>query len=58
MLFEARQRGDETIDESRAEAPGRPLFEFAQVQFEPNGELKNPATTLFTYKGGQKTAID
>jgi len=30
----------------------------ARVQFEANGELKNPATTLFTYKGGQKTALE
>jgi branched-chain amino acid transport system substrate-binding protein len=30
----------------------------AHIQFEPNGELKNPATTLFTYKGGQKAPID
>ncbi len=28
------------------------------VQFEPNGELKNPATTLYTYKGGKKTALN
>ncbi|MBL0425726.1 branched-chain amino acid ABC transporter substrate-binding protein [Ramlibacter alkalitolerans] len=30
----------------------------AHIQFEPNGELKNPATTLFTYKGGQKAPLD
>src|SRR5262249_15107868 len=30
----------------------------ARIQFEPNGELKNPATTLFTFKGGQKTPLD
>lgn len=28
------------------------------VQFEPNGELKNPATTLYTYKGGKKAALN
>lgn len=30
----------------------------AVIQFEPNGELKNPATTLYTYKGGQKVALN
>ena len=30
----------------------------ARIQFERNGELKNPATTLFTYRGGQKTPLD
>ena len=30
----------------------------ARIQFEPGGELKNPATTLYTYKGGQKTPMD
>jgi branched-chain amino acid transport system substrate-binding protein len=29
-----------------------------QVQFEPNGELKNPAVTLFIYKGGKKVALN
>jgi branched-chain amino acid transport system substrate-binding protein len=28
------------------------------VQFEPNGELKNPAITLYTYKDGKKIAIN
>jgi branched-chain amino acid transport system substrate-binding protein len=26
----------------------------AQVQFEPNGELKNPAMSLYTYKDGKR----
>jgi branched-chain amino acid transport system substrate-binding protein len=30
----------------------------ARIQFEPNGELKNPATTLYTFKGGQRTVLD
>jgi branched-chain amino acid transport system substrate-binding protein len=30
----------------------------ARIQFEANGELKNPATTLYTYKGGQKTPLN
>jgi branched-chain amino acid transport system substrate-binding protein len=30
----------------------------AKIAFEPNGELKNAATTLYTYKGGKKTAIE
>jgi branched-chain amino acid transport system substrate-binding protein len=30
----------------------------ARIQFEPNGELKNPATTLYTYKDGKKTPIE
>jgi branched-chain amino acid transport system substrate-binding protein len=29
-----------------------------QVQFEPNGELKNPAVTLYIYKGGKKVALN
>jgi branched-chain amino acid transport system substrate-binding protein len=28
------------------------------VQFEPNGELKNPAITLYTYKDGKKIAVN
>jgi branched-chain amino acid transport system substrate-binding protein len=28
------------------------------VQFEPNGELKNPAITLYTYKDGKKIALN
>jgi branched-chain amino acid transport system substrate-binding protein len=28
------------------------------IQFEPNGELKNAATTLYTYKDGKKTALE
>jgi branched-chain amino acid transport system substrate-binding protein len=29
-----------------------------KVQFESNGELKNPAMTLYTYKGGKKAALN
>lgn len=29
----------------------------ARIQFEPNGELKNAATTLSTYKDGKKTPL-
>ncbi|MGH6625749.1 MAG: branched-chain amino acid ABC transporter substrate-binding protein [Burkholderiaceae bacterium] len=29
-----------------------------QVQFEPNGELKNPAMTLYVYKDGKKTPLN
>jgi branched-chain amino acid transport system substrate-binding protein len=28
------------------------------VRFEPNGELKNPSITLYTYKDGKKTVIE
>jgi branched-chain amino acid transport system substrate-binding protein len=28
------------------------------VRFEPNGELKNPAISMYTYKGGKKTTIE
>jgi len=28
------------------------------VQFEPNGELKNPAITIYTYKSGKKAALN
>ena len=27
------------------------------IQFEPNGEMKNPAITLYTYKDGKKTPL-
>jgi branched-chain amino acid transport system substrate-binding protein len=30
----------------------------AKIAFEPNGELKNAATTLYTYKDGKKTPIE
>ena len=28
------------------------------IEFEPNGELKNPAITLYTYKDGKKSALN
>jgi branched-chain amino acid transport system substrate-binding protein len=30
----------------------------ARIQFEPNGELKNPAVTLNTYQDGKKTPLE
>ncbi|RYF14286.1 MAG: branched-chain amino acid ABC transporter substrate-binding protein [Comamonadaceae bacterium] len=30
----------------------------AKIQFEPNGELKNAATTLYTYKGAKKSPLE
>ena len=30
----------------------------ANIAFEPNGELKNPAMTLYTYKDGKKSAMN
>ena len=30
----------------------------ARLQFEPTGELKNAATTLYSYKDGKKAAIE
>ena len=30
----------------------------AIIQFEPNGEMKNPAMTLYTYKDGKKVPLD
>ena len=30
----------------------------AKIAFEPNGELKNPAITLYTYKDGKKTPLN
>ncbi|MGQ0598086.1 branched-chain amino acid ABC transporter substrate-binding protein [Aquabacterium sp.] len=30
----------------------------AKVAFEPNGELKNPAMTLYSYKGGKKVPLN
>jgi branched-chain amino acid transport system substrate-binding protein len=28
------------------------------IEFEPNGELQNPAITLYVYKDGKKTALN
>ena len=28
------------------------------IAFEPNGELKNPAITLYVYKDGKKVALN
>jgi branched-chain amino acid transport system substrate-binding protein len=28
------------------------------IQFEPNGELKNPAITLYVYKDGKKVPLN
>ncbi|HEX5373367.1 MAG TPA: branched-chain amino acid ABC transporter substrate-binding protein, partial [Aquabacterium sp.] len=30
----------------------------AKVQFEPNGELKTPAMTLYVYKDGKRVPIN
>ncbi|MBV8617284.1 MAG: branched-chain amino acid ABC transporter substrate-binding protein, partial [Curvibacter sp.] len=30
----------------------------AKISFEANGELKNPAITLYTYKDGKKTPLN
>ena len=30
----------------------------ANIQFEPNGEMKNPAITLYVYKDGKKVPLD
>jgi len=30
----------------------------AMIGFEPNGELKNAATTLYTYKDGKKAPLE
>jgi len=30
----------------------------ANIAFEPNGELKNPAMTLYVYKDGKKSALN
>ena len=30
----------------------------AKVSFEPNGELKSPAMTLYTYKDGKKLPLN
>jgi branched-chain amino acid transport system substrate-binding protein len=30
----------------------------AKVAFEPNGELKNPAMTLYEYKDGKKVPLN
>jgi branched-chain amino acid transport system substrate-binding protein len=30
----------------------------SNIQFEPNGELKNAATTLYVYKDGKKTPME
>ena len=30
----------------------------AKISFEPNGELRNPAITLYTYKDGKKTPLN
>jgi branched-chain amino acid transport system substrate-binding protein len=30
----------------------------ANIAFEPNGEMKNPAITLYVYKDGKKTPLN
>jgi branched-chain amino acid transport system substrate-binding protein len=30
----------------------------ANIAFEPNGELKNPAITLYVYKDGKKSPLN
>ena len=30
----------------------------ANIAFEPNGELKNPAMTLYVYKDGKKSPLN
>ena len=60
VLVDAMKRADSTDPKVyKAKLPSTDYQGVtARIQFEPNGELKNPATTLYTYKNGVKTPID
>jgi branched-chain amino acid transport system substrate-binding protein len=60
VLVDAMKRADSTDPKVyKAKLPSTDYQGVtARIQFEPNGELKNPATTLYTYKNGVKTPIE
>jgi branched-chain amino acid transport system substrate-binding protein len=60
VLVDAMKRANSTDPKVYTPFIGQTNFRgvTTQVQFEPNGELKNPAMTLYTYKDGKKIALN
>jgi branched-chain amino acid transport system substrate-binding protein len=60
VLVDAMKRANSTDPKVYAAEIGKTNFKgvTTTVQFEANGELKNPAMTLYTYKGDKKIALN
>ena len=60
VLVDAMQRANSTDPKKYIPFLKKANFKgvTANIAFEPNGELKNAATTLYTYKEGKKTALE
>ncbi|TFZ03187.1 branched-chain amino acid ABC transporter substrate-binding protein [Ramlibacter rhizophilus] len=60
VLVDAMKRANSTNPKDYIPHLGKTSYKgvTANIAFEPNGELKNPATTLYTYKKGEKTPMN
>ncbi|CAA9399777.1 MAG: ABC-type branched-chain amino acid transport systems, periplasmic component, partial [uncultured Ramlibacter sp.] len=60
VLVDAMKRADSTDPKVYTPKLAETNFKgvTANIAFEPNGELKNAATTLYTYKDGKKTPLE
>ena len=60
VLVDAMKRADSTDPKVYTAKLAETNFKgiTAEIAFEANGELKNPATTLYLYKDGKKTPIE
>jgi len=60
VLVDAMKRANSTDPKVYGPKLGEAAYQgvTAKVAFEPNGELKNPAMTLYAYKDGKKVALN
>ena len=60
LLVDAMKRADSTDPKVYAAKLATTAYQgvTAKVQFEPNGELKGPAMTLYVYKDGKRVALN
>ncbi len=60
VLVDAMKRADSTDPKVYAAKLATTVYQgvTAKVQFEPNGELKGPAMTLYVYKDGKRVALN
>jgi branched-chain amino acid transport system substrate-binding protein len=60
VLVDAMKRADSTDPKVYAAKLVTTVYQgvTAKVQFEPNGELKSPAMTLYVYKDGKRVALN
>jgi branched-chain amino acid transport system substrate-binding protein len=60
VLVDAMKRANSTDPKVYTAKLGETAYKgvTTTISFEPNGELKNPAITLYVYKGGKKVALN